>query len=319
MLRHHMTDHFRPTPDGRRLRLVTTKLPFLYRCTLAKSNLEVKMTIGPPSATDKRRAFWNLHVSGCFAIPNPWNIGTAKYLQKLGFKALATTSSGFAWSQGLPDSTLSRDQALAHFESLVAATDLPVNADFESGYAKNTFELAENVRLAVGTGVAGLSIEDSTGEADRPLHDIATAVDRIRTARRAIDKAGGDTLLVGRAECYLVGRPDLAETIARLQAYSDAGADCLYAPGLRTRQDISAVVAAVSPKPVNLLVGSVSDFTMKDIAALGVRRVSVGGALARSAWGAFMRTAQMIAHDGRFDGFKDAASGSELDEFFHSL
>lgn len=274
------------------------------------------MTSGSPSTTDKRRAFRDLHVSGCFVIPNPWNIGTAKYLQQLGFKALATTSSGFAWSQGLPDGKLSRDQALEHFESLVAGTDLPVNADFERGYARNAVELAENVGLAVRTGIAGLSVEDSTGEADRPLYDIATAVDRIRTARRAIDKAGGDTMLIGRAECYLVGRPDITEAIARLQAYSAAGADCLYAPGLRTRQDIAAVVAAVSPKPMNLLIGSVSDFTMEDVAALGVRRVSVGGALARAAWGAFMRAAQMLGHEGRFDGFKDAASGAALDECF---
>jgi 2-methylisocitrate lyase-like PEP mutase family enzyme len=284
--------------------------------TLADSDLEIDLTMSTPTAADKRRAFRDLHASGCFAIPNPWDIGTAKYLQRLGFKALATTSSGFAWSQGLPDGKLSRDQALAHFESLVAATDLPVNADFEGGFAKNALELAENVRLAVATGVAGLSIEDSTGEPDRPLHEIATAVDRIRTARRAIDKAGGDTLLIGRAECYLVGRPNLAETVARLQAYADAGADCLYAPGIRTREDISAVVAAVAPKPVNLLIGFAGDLTLKDIAALGVRRVSVGGGLARSAWGAFMRAAQMIADQGRFDVFADAASGSQLDEFF---
>ena len=276
------------------------------------------MAIGSPSVSDKRRAFRDLHVSGCFVIPNPWNSGTAKYLQQLGFKALATTSSGFAWSQGLADGKLSRDQALAHFESLVGATDLPINADFEGGYAQNAVELAETVTLAVQTGIAGLSIEDSTGDPDSPLHDIATAVDRIRTARRAIDKAGGEALLIGRAECFLVGRPDLTETISRLQAYSAAGADCLYAPGVRTRQDIAAVVAAVAPEPVNLLIGSPSDLTMKAIAELGVRRVSVGGAQARSAWAAFMRTAQMIAHEGRFDGFKDAASGPELDELFRT-
>jgi len=274
------------------------------------------MTAASPNVTEKRRAFRQLHGDGCFVLPNPWDIGTAIYLQQLGFKALATTSSGFAWTQGLPDGGLSRDQALAHFESLAAATDLPVNADFESGFARNTIELAENVRLAVQTGIAGLSIEDSTGNADRPLHDIATAVERIGTARKAIDKAGGDAVLIGRAECFLVGRPNLAETIARLQAYSSAGADCLYAPGVRTREDIAAVVAAVAPKPVNVLIGSASEFTLKDIAALGVRRVSVGGALARSAWGAFMRTAAMIAQEGRFDGFADAASGNELDDFF---
>jgi 2-methylisocitrate lyase-like PEP mutase family enzyme len=274
------------------------------------------MATASTSVTDKRRAFRDLHVSGCFLIPNPWSIGTAKYLQQLGFKALATTSSGFAWSQGLADNALSRDQAIAHFESLVAATDVPINADFEGGYARNTSELAENVALAVRTGIAGLSIEDSTGNPERPLHDLPSAVERIRAARRAIDEAGDDALLIGRAECYLVGRPDLTETIARLQAYAAAGADCLYAPGLKAREDIAAVVAAVAPKPVNLLIGSVSGFTMAEIAALGVRRVSVGGALARAAWGAFMRSAQMLALEGRFDGFKDAASGADLDDFF---
>jgi len=274
------------------------------------------MATGSPSVSDKRRTFRALHQTGCFVIPNPWDIGTARYLAHLGFKALATTSSGFAWSQGLADSKLSRDQALAHFESLVAATDLPVNADFESGYTRTPRELAENVALAVHTGIAGLSIEDSTGEPHRPLYDLTTAVERIGIARRAIDQAGGDALLVGRAECYLVGRPDLPETIARLQAYAAAGADCLYAPGLRTREDISAVVAALAPKPVNLLIGSASEFTVGDVAAMGVRRISVGGALARSAWGAFMRAAQLIAQEGRFDGFKDGASGTALDDFF---
>lgn len=277
------------------------------------------MTPGSPAdSTGKRRAFREIHASGCFVIPNPWDIGTAKYLEHLGFKALATTSSGFAWSQGSPDNGLSRDKALAHFEALVTATNLPINADFESGFARNARELSENVALAVRTGIAGLSIEDSTGSVDEPLHELPTAVERIRAARLAIDEAGGDTLLVGRAECYLVGRPDLSETIARLKAYSSAGADCLYAPGLRTREDIAAVVAAVAPKPVNILIGSVSEFTLEDVASLGVRRISVGGALARCAWGAFMRAAQSIAREGRFDGFKDAASGVELDEFFGS-
>lgn len=274
------------------------------------------MTVNVLQVAEKRRAFRELHAAGCFAIPNPWDIGSAKYLEQLGFKALATTSSGFAWSQGLPDGGASRDQVLAHLQSLVAATDLPINADFESGFAKNTGELLENVRLAVHTGIAGLSIEDSTGNTDRPLYDLVTAVERVRTARRAIDAAGGDTLLVGRAECFLVGHSDLSETIARLQAYSAAGADCLYAPGLQTREQITAVVAAVAPKPVNLLIGSVSDLSMTEIAGLGVRRVSVGGALARSAWGAFMRAAQLIARDGRFDGFKDAASGTAINELF---
>jgi 2-methylisocitrate lyase-like PEP mutase family enzyme len=274
------------------------------------------MTIGRPTVAEKRRNFRQLHESGCFVIPNPWDVGTALYLQRLGFKALATSSSGFAWSQGRSDSNISRNQALDHYESLVAATDVPINADFESGYAKNSSELSENVSLAVQTGIAGLSIEDSTGDAQRPLYDLATAVDRVRAARRAIDKAGGDIFLIGRAECFLVGRPDLPETIARLQAYSAAGADCLYAPGLRSRGDIAAVVAAVAPKPLNLLIGAVSELTLDDAAALGVRRISVGGALARSAWGGFMHAAKLIAQEGRFDGFKDAASGQDLDEFF---
>lgn len=277
------------------------------------------MTTHSPSMTDKRRAFHELHTAGCFLIPNPWDVGSAKYLQHLGFKALATTSSGFAWSQGRADGRLSRDQVLAHLEALVAATDLPINADFESGYAANAADLSENVRLAVQTGIAGLSIEDSTGDAQRPLHDMSSAVERIRAARTAIDREGGDALLVGRAECYLVGQPDLRETIARLQAYSNAGADCLYAPGLRTREEISAVVDALAPKPINLLVGWVSDLSLPEIAELGVRRVSVGGALARAAWGAFMRAAQTIAREGRFDGFKDAAPGSDLDGLFRTL
>jgi 2-methylisocitrate lyase-like PEP mutase family enzyme len=243
-------------------------------------------------------------------------VGGARFLESLGFKALATTSSGCAWSQGRPDGGISRDMALAHLQAMVAATDLPVNADFESGFAPDASGVAESVRLAVETGVAGLSIEDSTGDSVTPLHDLDTAVERIRAARRAIDQTGGDTLLVGRAECFLVGRPDLEETIGRLNAYARAGADCLYAPGIRTRDQIAAVVAGVAPKPVNLLVGSASELTLEEIAALGVRRVSVGGALARSAWGGFMRAARLIAEQGRFDGFADAASGRELNSLF---
>ena len=269
-----------------------------------------------PSIADKRRVFQRLHESGCFVIPNPWDLGSARYLQSLGFKALATTSSGFAWSQAHPDGPISRDLALAHLHEIVAATDLPVNADFQNGFATDAPGVAESVRLAIETGVAGLSIEDSTSDPAKPLHDLGDAVERIRAARSAIDKAGGDTLLVGRAECFLVGRPDLEETIARLKAYAQAGADCLYAPGIRTREQIAAVVAGVAPKPVNLLVGSPTELTMQDIAALGVRRVSVGGALARSAWGGFMRAAKLIAEQGRFDGFADAASGKALDAFF---
>ena len=229
--------------------------------------------------SDKRRAFRQLHASGCFVIPNPWDVGSARYLQSLGFKALATTSSGFAWSRGCPDNGISRDAVLAHLREMVAATDIPVNADFESGFARDAAGVAESVRLAVETGVAGLSIEDSTGDAAMPLYEIAVAIERMEAARRAIDRTGGDALLVGRAECFIVGRPDLAETITRLKAYANAGADCLYAPGIRTREQIAAVVTAVAPKPVNLLIGWASDMTLSDVAELGVRRVSVGGAL----------------------------------------
>ncbi|MEY2688841.1 MAG: hypothetical protein RL375_3039 [Pseudomonadota bacterium] len=271
-----------------------------------------------PTIADKRRDFRALHDSGCFLIPNPWDVGSAIYLQSLGFKALATTSSGLSWSRGRPDASLSRDEVLGHLQAIVAATDLPVNADFESGYAPDAAGVAESVRLAVETGVAGLSIEDSTGDAARPLFDIDTAVERLSAARRAIDLTGGDTLLVARAECFLVGRPDLAETLARLQAYANAGADCLYAPGISSREQIAALVAGVAPKPLNLLVGSASSLTLRDIAELGVRRVSVGGALARSAWGGFMHAAQVLAEQGRFDGFANAASGQLLDNFFRA-
>jgi len=268
------------------------------------------------SIADKRRAFHQLHEAGCFVIPNPWDVGSARFLESIGFKALATTSSGFAWSQGRADNSITREMALAHLQAMVAATDLPINADFESGFAADAAGVAESVRLAVETGVAGLSIEDSTGDAARPLFDIDTAVARLRAARQAIDRTGGDTLLVGRAECFLVGRPDLDETIARLKAYAQAGADCLYAPGLRTREQITAVVAAVAPKPVNLLIGSSSELTLQSVTALGVRRISVGGAMARAAWGGFMRAARLIAEEGRFDGFANAASGQELNALF---
>lgn len=260
----------------------------------------------PASTAEKRRRFHELHRSGCFVIPNPWDAGSARYLQALGFEALATTSSGFAWSQGFPDGGMSREAVLAHLRALVEATDLPINADFEHGYAHDPDGVAESVRLAVETGVAGLSIEDSTGDAAKPLYDPDDAVARVRAARKAIDRAGGDTLLVGRAECFLVGRPDIDETISRLQAYAGAGADCLYAPGIRSPEHIRRVVDAVAPKPVNLLVGYASSVSVKEIAALGVRRISVGGALARAAWGGFMRAAKMLAEQGRFDGFGDA-------------
>ena len=264
----------------------------------------------------RRRRFRELHASGCFVIPNPWDPGSAKYLEKLGFPALATTSSGAAWRHARSDGQMTVDEVLVHLREIVESTTLPVNADFEAGYAADADGVARNVLRAVDTGVAGISIEDSTGDPDEPLRDIATSVQRIRAARSMINAAGRDTMLVGRAENFIVGRPDLDDAIRRLQAYAEAGADCLYAPGIRTREQIEAVVKAVAPKPVNLLVGFTTDLTMQDIAALGVRRVSVGGALARTAWGGFMRAAQGIAKEGRFDGFATAASGAELNAFF---
>jgi 2-methylisocitrate lyase-like PEP mutase family enzyme len=269
-----------------------------------------------PSIADKRRTFHRLHEAGCFVIPNPWDVGSARYLQSLGFKALATTSSGFAWSHGHRDGGMSRDRVLEHLTQMVEATDVPINADFEHGFAPDAAGVAESVRLAVETGVAGLSIEDSTGQEAQPLFDLDAAVMRIRAARQAIDKAGGDAMLVGRAEGFLHGQPDIEQILARLKAYANAGADCLYAPGIRSAQEIRAVVAAVAPKPVNLLVGFNADLTLADIAALGVRRVSVGGALARAAWGGFMRAVKLIAEQGRFDGFADAASGNTLNTIF---
>jgi len=269
-----------------------------------------------PSIADKRRAFHRLHESGCFIIPNPWDVGSARFLQSQGFKALATTSSGFAWSHGHRDGAMSRDRVLDHLTEMVEATDLPINADFESGFAPDAAGVGESVRLAALTGVAGLSIEDSTGNPAHPLYDLETAVERIRAARKAIDKAGGDTLLVGRSEGFLVGHPNLEHTIARLNAYANAGADCLYAPGIRTSDQIRAVVAGVAPKPVNLLMGWPGNLTLQQIGELGVRRVSVGGALARAAWGGFMRATKLLVDEGRFDGFADAASGVDLDEVF---
>jgi 2-methylisocitrate lyase-like PEP mutase family enzyme len=273
------------------------------------------MTASRPSITDRRRTFRQLHEAGCFLIPNPWDVGSARFLQSLGFKALASTSAGFAWTRGCADAGVSRDQVLEHLRELVEATDLPLNADFESGYATDAAGVADSTRLAIETGIAGLSIEDSTGDAKQPLYSIDVAVDRLRAARKAIDKAGGDVLLVGRAECFLVDRPDLEETIARLKAYAGAGADCLYAPALRTREQIAAVVDAVAPKPVNVLIGWASELTLADIAAQGVRRVSVGGALAGSAWHGFMRAARLIADEGKFDGFV-GAPGRELNPLF---
>ncbi|HRM95427.1 MAG TPA: isocitrate lyase/phosphoenolpyruvate mutase family protein [Alicycliphilus sp.] len=264
----------------------------------------------------RRATFRQLHAAGCFAIPNPWDAASARWLAGLGFQALASTSSGHAWSQGHADGGMPLPAVLDYLRSLVAATDLPVNADFEHGFADDAAGVARNVALAVDTGVAGLSIEDSTGRPDAPLLPLDEAVQRVRAARAAIDASGQDVLLVGRAENFFVGRPDLDDAIGRLRAYAEAGADCLYAPGIHTPEQIAAVVAAVAPKPVNVLVGSASTLTMADLAALGVRRVSVGGGLARAAWGGFDRAARLLANEGRFDGFADALPGQRLNQFF---
>lgn len=271
------------------------------------------------SVSQKRAVFRALHQSGCFVLPNPWDAGSAVALAAMGFKALATTSSGYAWSRARADGQMPRDEILAHMRSMVQATALPVNGDFESGFAETSEGVAESVRMAVETGIAGISIEDSSGDPRQPLREISQATERMYAARQAIDATGGETLLIGRAENFFVGHPDLDDTIQRLQAYAEAGADCLYAPGLRTREQISAVVAAIAPKPVNVLIGWDSDLTVQDLADLGVRRISVGGALARAAWAGFLSAARSIAEHGRFDGFSNAASGAELDALFGKL
>jgi 2-methylisocitrate lyase-like PEP mutase family enzyme len=243
--------------------------------------------------------FHQLHAAGCFVIPNPWDEGSARVLEQLGFPALATTSSGFAWSKGRADNHVTLDEALAHFNAVANAVDIPLNGDFEGGFAIEPDGVARNIALAVRTGISGVSIEDSTGSDADPLFDFTLAVERVRAAREAIDASGTKVLLTGRSEGFIVGRPDITETIRRLVAYADAGADCLYAPGIKTREDITAVVSAVAPKPVNVLVGS--DFTtVAQLAKLGVRRISVGGALARAAWGGFLAAAEEIASGGTF-------------------
>jgi 2-methylisocitrate lyase-like PEP mutase family enzyme len=274
---------------------------------------------GPVDLAARRAAFRTLHARGCFLIPNPWDVGSARYLQGLGFKALATTSAGFAFSIGRPDSGVALETTLAHFAEIAAASDLPVNADFQDGYAETPDGVGENVRRCVETGVAGLSIEDSTGDARRPLYDLDVAVERIKAARAAIDATGTGVLLTARAECHLVGTPEpLKESIRRLQAYADAGADVLYAPGPRERADIKAIIDAVAPRPVNVLMGWDTGLVLADLAALGARRVSVGSALARAAWTGFIRAARALAETGRFDGFGGAVPGTELNAFFEA-
>jgi 2-methylisocitrate lyase-like PEP mutase family enzyme len=268
-----------------------------------------------PSIADKRRTFRKLHEAGCFVIPNPWNVGTARYLQGLGFKALATTSAGHAHSLGFPDGGQKLDDVLAHYRELAAATDVPLNADFENAFADDPDGVAANVTKCIATGVAGLSVEDSPMSAT-PLYDFDLSVARVKAARAAVDRAGDDVVFTARAENFIHGVNDLDDVIRRLKAYKDAGADCLYAPGLHTREQIETVVKAVAPKPVNFLGGGAFGFTVSDIAAMGVRRISVGGSLARVAMHAFIRTATEIAKEGKFDGFAGLITNQELNKFF---
>jgi 2-methylisocitrate lyase-like PEP mutase family enzyme len=269
-----------------------------------------------PSTADKRAAFRRLHENGCFVIPNPWNVGSARYLQGLGFKALATTSSGFAHAQGFSDGAMTRDQMLAHCRELADAADIPVNADFEGGYAHEPDAVAENVRLCVETGVAGISIEDYTDDDANPLYDFDLAVARVKAARAAIDKTGSGVVFTARTEGFIRQRPDLPETIRRLKAFADAGADCLYSPGIKTREHIEATVKAVGGKAINFLNMGPLGFTVSDLAGMGVRRISVGGSLARVAMHAFIKTATQIAQEGKFDGFADLISNADLNKFF---
>ena len=269
------------------------------------------------SIADKRRAFRALHQSGCFVIPNPWNVGSARYMQGLGFKALATTSSGYAHSIGYADGDVTRDMMLAHYREIAQATDIPLNADFEGGYADDPDEVAANVRLCIDTGVAGLSIEDFTGDETDPLYDFDLAVKRVRATRDAIDKAGGDVVFTARTEGFIHNRPDLDETIRRLKAFAAAGADCLYSPGIKTREHIEATIKTVAPKPINFLNSGVFGYTVSDLAALGVRRISVGGTMARVAMHGFIQSARQIAQDGKFDSFAGVVTNAELNKFFH--
>ena len=274
------------------------------------------MTSSRPSVADKRKTFHKLHEAGCFVIPNPWNVGSARYLQGLGFKALATTSSGHAHSEGYADGAQSQDDVLAHYRELAAATDIPLNADFENAFADDPEGVATNVTRCVATGVAGLSVEDSPNSATTPLYDFDLSVARVKAARAAIDRAGGEVVFTARAENFIRGVNDLDDVIRRLKAYAAAGADCLYVPGIKTREQIEAVVKAVAPKPVNFLNSGAYGFTVSDLTAMGVRRISVGGSLARVAMHAFVKVAIEIAKDGKFDGFAGLISNPELNKFF---
>jgi 2-methylisocitrate lyase-like PEP mutase family enzyme len=259
----------------------------------------------------KQDAFRQLHEAGCFVMPNPWDVGSAVALERMGFKALATTSAGFAWTMARPDNGVQRDETLAHLRVIAGAVGVPMNADFENGFADEPHGVGVNVKLAAVTGIAGLSIEDSTGDPDRPLYPFDLAVERIRAARQAIDESGTGVILTGRSEGFVVGRPDLEETIRRLKAYAEAGADCLYAPRIETAEQVSAVVAAVAPKPVNLLANA-PFVTVAEAADLGVRRISVGGTLARAAWAGALAAAEEIAADGTFSRFVDLPNVDSL-------
>ncbi len=269
----------------------------------------------PVTTTDKRAHFRKLHESGCFVLPNPFDVGSAKALQHLGFKALASTSAGFAWTIGKADNRVTVDEVCAHLTDISAAVDLPVNADFEGGFADAPEGVAANVARGVKTGIAGLSIEDSTGDAAKPLYDRSLAIERIKAARKAIDADNSGVLLTGRCEAFLWGQADLKLVIDRLTAYSEAGADCLYAPGIKTKDEIAAVVKAVHPKPVNLLIGA-SGLSLKEATDLGVRRISVGGSLARSAWAGFMKAAKEMAEKGTFTELASGYPGGELNKMF---
>lgn len=270
------------------------------------------------SLSTRRKTFRALHERGCFVIPNPWDVGSARYLEHLGFSALATTSAGFAFSQGLSDSgDLARDRNLAYIADITAAVDLPVSADFMSGYGKDPEDVAESVTRCIATGVAGLSIEDSTGDSSSPLYDLPMAAARVRAARQAIDRSGEDVLLTARAECYHVGHPDpFRESVRRLQAYVAAGADVLFAPGIQSFAEIEGLVAAVAPRPLNLLVVRDLGLRVEEIAALGVRRISVGGALALAAWTGFMRAAELLKTAGSFAGLAHSVPYSEVNGLF---
>jgi len=275
----------------------------------------------PSAAAARREAFRALHEQGCFVIPNPWDVGSARYLQHLGFPALATTSAGFAFSQGLPDSgddvVISRDRSLAYIASITTAVDLPVTADFMSGYGVTPDDVVESVARCVATGVAGLSIEDATGDTTSPLYELPVAVERVRAARQAIDESGEAVLLTARAECYHVGRPDpFKESLRRLQAYAAAGADVLFAPGPQNAAEIKALVEAVAPKPLNLLVVRDIPLGVADIAALGVRRISVGGALALAAWTGFIHAARTLKSEGSFAGLAGLVPYVEINGLF---